>query len=144
MAGEIVVGYEGPASDAALETATRIAAAFRAALVIVFGYQPPLAGGEVGDLRKAIKEVAEKATTAAVAAAHAIDPEVSVVVELVDDKPAESLLRVADAYDALAIVVGSAGRGPVAGSLLGSVTYQIVHRSTRPVVVVPGPADPED
>ena len=31
------------------------------------------------------------------------------------------------------------GRSPV--SLLGSVTYQVVHRSTRPVVVVPAPAD---
>ena len=39
----------------------------------------------------------------------------------------------------MAIVVGSASRGPIQGGLLGSVTYQVVHRSTRPVVVVPVP-----
>ena len=60
-------------------------------------------------------------------------------VELVNDRPAEAILRAADQYDALAIVVGAAGRGPIAGALLGSVTYQVVHRSTRPVVVVPSP-----
>ena len=38
-----------------------------------------------------------------------------------------------------AIVVGTTGHGPIKGALLGSVTYQVVHRSTRPVVVVPAP-----
>ena len=37
----------------------------------------------------------------------------------------------------------SAGRGPIAGALLGSVTYQVVHRRRRPVVVVPSPEGPE-
>ena len=71
--------------------------------------------------------------------AHEIDASVSVSVELVNDRPAEAILRAADQYDALAIVVGATGRGPMAGALLGSVTYQVVHRSTRPVVVVPTP-----
>ena len=69
----------------------------------------------------------------------ALDPSVTVQVELVNDRPADALLRAADAYDAVAIVVGSTGRGPIAGTVLGSVTYQVVHRSTRPVVVVPSP-----
>ena len=43
---------------------------------------------------------------------------------------ATALLRAADQYDALAIVVGAAARGPIAGAMLGSVTYQVVHRST--------------
>ena len=46
---------------------------------------------------------------------------------------------VGDEHDALVIVVGTTGRGPITGSLLGSVTYQVVHRSTRPVLVVPVP-----
>lgn len=50
------------------------------------------------------------------------------------------IVTAAEQYDALAIVVGVAGRGPMAGALLGSVTYQVVHRSTRPVLVVPAPA----
>jgi nucleotide-binding universal stress UspA family protein len=65
-----------------------------------------------------------------------------VQVELVNDRPAEALLRAGDEHDALAIVVGSAGRGPIQGGLLGSVTYQVVHRSTRPVVVVPASEAP--
>ena len=40
---------------------------------------------------------------------------------------------------AMAIVVGATNRGPMAGALLGSSTYQVVHRSTRPVLVVPTP-----
>ena len=143
MSGEVVLGYDGAASDAALETATRIAAAFKRPLVIVFGYQPVLMGGDIGDLRRAVKELAEKETGDAVTKAKAIDAGVEVKVELVDDKPAEAILRAADLYDAMAVVVGAAGRGPVTGALLGSVTYQIVHRSTRPVVVVPSPADDE-
>ena len=77
----------------------------------------------------------------AVDVAHDVDASVSVAVELVDDRPAEeAILRVADEYDALMVVVGATGRGPISGSLLGSVTYQVVHRSTRPVVVVPTPS----
>ena len=77
----------------------------------------------------------------AVDVAHDVDASVSVAVELVDDRPAaEAILRVADEYGALMVVVGATGRGPISGSLLGSVTYQVVHRSTRPVVVVPAPS----
>jgi nucleotide-binding universal stress UspA family protein len=76
---------------------------------------------------------------AALAQVREIDPSVEATVELVDDRPAESLLRAGDEHDALAIVVGTTGQGPIAGSLLGSVTYQVVHRANRPVVVVPRP-----
>ena len=69
----------------------------------------------------------------ALATVRSTNPAVAATVELVNDRPAEALLRAADQYDALAIVVGTTGRGPIAGSLLGSVTYQVVHRSTRPV-----------
>jgi nucleotide-binding universal stress UspA family protein len=75
----------------------------------------------------------------ALATVRSIDPGVVASVELVDDRPAEALLRAGDEHDALAIVVGTTGRGPITGSLLGSVTYQVVHRATRPVVVVPVP-----
>jgi nucleotide-binding universal stress UspA family protein len=37
------------------------------------------------------------------------------------------------------IVVGTRGEGPVAGALLGSVPYKLVHRSSIPVLVVPAP-----
>ena len=140
MAGEVIVGYDGePGSRAALQTAVAIATAFERPLVITFGYAPAPIGGEVADLAKAVQELGEKITAEAVQQVHATDPTVDARVELVNDRPAEALLRAADEYDAFAIVVGSTGRGPIAGTVLGSVTYQVVHRSKRPVVVVPSP-----
>ena len=140
MAGEVVLGYDGePGSKAALQTAVAIAAAFKRPLVIAFGYAPAPIGGDVADLSKAIEDLGEKITGEATKIAHDLDASVATQVELVNDRPAEAILRAAEQYEALAIVVGAAGRGPMAGALLGSVTYQVVHRSTRPVVVVPSP-----
>jgi len=140
MAGEIVLGYDGePGSRAALQTAVAIAAAFKRPLVIAFGFAPPPMGGAVLDLSKKLEDLGSQFTSDAVQQAKALDPSVEAKVELVNDRPADALLRAADQYDALAIVVGAAGRGPMAGAMLGSVTYQVVHRSTRPVVVVPSP-----
>jgi nucleotide-binding universal stress UspA family protein len=142
MAGEVVLGYDGePGSRVALQTAVAIAAAFKRPLVIAFGYAPAPIGGEVADLSKVIEDLGEKITGEAVELARSADPSVSVQTELVNDRPAEAILRAAEQYDALAIVVGAAGRGPIAGALLGSVTYQVVHRATRPVVVVPSPEE---
>jgi nucleotide-binding universal stress UspA family protein len=142
MAGEIVLGYDGePGSRVALQTAVAIAGAFKRPLVIAFGYAPPPMGGAVLDLAKAVQDLGEKFTADAIRLAHEIDPAVEVKAELVNDRPADALLRAADQYDALAIVVGAAGRGPLAGAMLGSVTYPVVHRSTRPVVVVPSPEE---
>jgi len=136
----VILGYDGePGSRAALNTAVAIAAAFERPLVITFGYAPAPIGGEVADLARAVQDIGEKVTNEAVEQARAIDTSVDTRVELVNDRPADALLRAADEYDALAIVVGSAGRGPIAGTVLGSVTYQVVHRSKRPVVVVPSP-----
>jgi nucleotide-binding universal stress UspA family protein len=141
MAGEVVVGYDGQeGSLAALHTAVSVASAFKRGLVIVFGYQPNPQGGEVKDLRDAVRAVGERFTAEAVKTAHDLDSTVNVAVELVDDRPAEAILRAAEEHDALVTVLGAAARGPIAGALLGSVTYQVVHRSPRPVLVVPTPA----
>ena len=140
MAGEIVLGYDGQeGSKAALRTAVSIAAAYKCPLVIAFGYAPPAIGGEVADLSESVENIGTKVTSEAAQEAKAIDASVEVKTELVNDRPADAILRAADQYDARAIVVGAAGRGPISGALLGSVTYQIVHRSKRPVVVVPHP-----
>jgi nucleotide-binding universal stress UspA family protein len=142
MAGEIVLGYDGQeGSAAALRTAVAIAGAFKRPIALVFGYQPPAIGGDTGDLGRAVRDIGEGITAEAVAAARAIDPSVEVQVELVNDRPAEALLRAGEEHDALVIVVGATARGPIRGALLGSVTYQVVHRSTRPVVVVPAPEE---
>jgi nucleotide-binding universal stress UspA family protein len=140
MAGEVVLGYDGQEGSVnALRTAVNIAVAFGRPLVIVFGYQPAQIGGDVGATARASREVGERVTADALAAAKEIDPKVDARIELVDDRPAEAVLRAGDEHDALVLVVGAAGQGPLRGALLGSVTYQVVHRSNRPVVVVPTP-----
>jgi nucleotide-binding universal stress UspA family protein len=140
MAGEIVLGYDGePGSVAALRTAVAVAVAFKRPLVIAFGYAPAAIGGQVADLSHEVQELGERLTNDAIQRAHEIDPSVETKAELVNDRPAEAILRAGDAYDALAIVVGASGRGPIAGAVLGSSTYQVVHRSKRPVLVVPLP-----
>ncbi len=48
-----------------------------------------------------------------------------------------AVLAVADEHDVAMIVVGSRGRSTVRSAVLGSVSYGVVHHSTRPVLVVP-------
>jgi nucleotide-binding universal stress UspA family protein len=48
-----------------------------------------------------------------------------------------AVLAAADEADAEVIVLGSRGRSGVASMLLGSVSYGVVHNSTRPVLIVP-------
>jgi nucleotide-binding universal stress UspA family protein len=45
--------------------------------------------------------------------------------------------RVVARRDGRLIVVGSRGRGPIAGALLGSVSGALAHSATVPVVIVP-------
>jgi len=62
-------------------------------------------------------------------------PALSVTTELVRDNPTSALTRAA-AHASL-LVIGSHGRGAVAGSLLGSVGWDLVGRLDRPMCVVP-------
>lgn len=61
-------------------------------------------------------------------------PEVRVEGVLVHGQPDVVLLD--EAADADLVVVGSRGRGGIAGLLLGSVSQRIVHHAPCPVVVV--------
>ena len=76
-------------------------------------------GLKSGALGFAVQDIGERITSEAVEQAHAINAAVDTRVELVNDRPADALLRAADEYDALAIVFGSAGRGPIAVRVIG-------------------------
>jgi nucleotide-binding universal stress UspA family protein len=50
---------------------------------------------------------------------------------------AASIAEAADAYGADVIVVGTHGRGAIAGTVLGSVARQLLHKAHQPVLAVP-------
>lgn len=56
--------------------------------------------------------------------------------EILEGEASEEILRIARARHADLIVIGSRGRGPVPGALLGSVSAAVVRHAECPVVVV--------
>jgi len=143
MAGEIVVGIGGDGSGfQAARTAARVAHLMGVPMVLVFGYEASPLGPRGGPLEDEIAHVGQEAIAAIRDELQAARPGLAIEVEMVQDRPVEALIRVAEARQAEAIVVGHGGRGPLRGALLGSVTYEIVHRAPFPVLVVPD--DPAD
>ena len=145
MAVQLVVGVGGDSGgDEAARFAARVVSATGGSLVLVFGYEASPMGPRGGALEDEIEAVGTEITDAVKADLAATYPDLVVEVELVRERPVESLISVAQARGAEAIVVGHGGRGPMRGALLGSITYEIVHRSPVPVVVVPEPDDAEE
>lgn len=133
----VVLGYdESPGADAALTTAIDVAARFGTRLVLVYGAAPPGGlGEEFKEHREALLAIGRTALSHAVARADAAG--VDTDIQVVDAKPAQALMQVADACDATVIVVGTAGESPLKGAMLGSTPNKLLHLSTRPVLCVP-------
>jgi nucleotide-binding universal stress UspA family protein len=133
----VVLGYdESPGAEAALTTAINVAARFGEPLVLVYGVAPPGgAGEEFKEHRAALLEIGRTALSHAVERAQAAGVETDI--QLVDAKPAQALIQVADACEATVIVVGTAGESPLKGAMLGSTPHKLLHLSSRPVLCVP-------
>jgi nucleotide-binding universal stress UspA family protein len=103
----------------------------------------PFSGGSRGWLTaegfdfSEIRQAAEELLETAVAAAVPEDDGVEIETQLVEGIPADVLIGAVDPDDLL--VVGSRGRGALAGVLLGSVSARCVHHAPCPVVVVHAP-----
>ena len=140
MARTIVLGYDGSAGAGfALEKAIELAKLEGARIVVVFAYEIPAAyGGETGDYRRAVREVAEEA--AAKGVARLVEAGIEHAVELVPERPVDGLVSVAEQTGASMIVVGTNGEHPIKGVVLGSVPHKLLHVSHVPVLVVPNPA----
>ena len=137
----IVLGYdESPGARRALGYAIDLAKLLGDSLVIVYGAEPPgRMGDELAEHFKAVAERGRAALDQAVGTATAAG--VAATVELVDEKPAQALLDVADQHDARLIVVGTYGESPLRGAMLGSTPHKLLHWSSRPVLCVPPPED---
>jgi nucleotide-binding universal stress UspA family protein len=140
MSGEIIVGV-GPegSEDGAADMAVLLGRAMGCGVVLVFGYDQSTLGPRGGPLEDQLEAIAGDVTSGVKSRLNTAYPDVVVGVELVRDRAVDSLLRVAEAYAASMIVVGHGGRGPIRAALLGSTTYEVVHRATVPVVVMPAP-----
>ena len=114
-----------------------VAKAYGDKLVIAFGYELSPVGGELHDYHAALKELAGKRLTEAVALAGDADGDVEAVI--VEQSPAAALVALADERDARVIVVGTRGESPIRGALLGSTPHKLLQLSDRPVLVVPLP-----
>ena len=136
----VIVGVDGSEdAEEALRFAVTEAALRHVPLRVVSAWQvpaTPVAGGMVPAIALGdFEEVAEAAVEHAVAEARRLDPRVDCAGAVVHGPPAAALVQAAQANDVL--VVGSRGRGNVAGLLLGSISRQVVHDAPCPVVVVP-------
>ncbi len=58
------------------------------------------------------------------------------VIELVRGEPGRAILELAEKHNVSMIVVGSHHRGGLRGSLIGSVSYSILHETVRPTFVI--------
>jgi nucleotide-binding universal stress UspA family protein len=56
--------------------------------------------------------------------------------EVFEGDAAEEIAMIAESRDADLVVVGTRGHGGITGSLLGSVSADVIRRSKRPVIVV--------
>jgi nucleotide-binding universal stress UspA family protein len=135
----VVVGYdESPGAQVALETAIEVAAKWGEPLILVYGAAPPGGvGEEITAHREALMEIGRTALSHAVERAQSAG--VDTQIQLVDAKPAQALVQVAEEHQATMIVVGTSGESPLKGAVLGSTPHKLLHLSSRPVLCVPVP-----
>ena len=138
----IVVGVDGSdCGRAALEFAADEAALRGAQLRIVSIWHVPTTaygGGFAlvvdGSAFESFRERTQGIVDEAVAAVKQAQPAVECEGKAVEGQPAATLLE--EGADASLIVVGNRGLGGFASLLVGSVSQQVVHHASCPVVVV--------
>ncbi|OUD00024.1 universal stress protein [Streptosporangium minutum] len=141
--GEVVVGIDGsPAGAAAIEFAFAEASLRGAALRAVHAWSRPVAGCGPFALESAQETAGGERRLLAEALAGWSDrhPDVKVTEQVEHMHPVEALKNASANADLL--VVGSRGRGGLAGLLLGSVSHALLHHAACPLIVTPAPATP--
>ena len=140
---ELLVAVDGSdGSAAAVDEALALAREVGAHVTFAFVRKPPstllghpyydrLLSTELGKARETIDAVAAKAREAGVESSG----------EILEGDPVDEILSVADNRGADLIVMGSRGRGALAGALLGSVSSAVVQHASVPVLVAKERAD---
>jgi nucleotide-binding universal stress UspA family protein len=135
--GPVVVGVDGsPQSDAALAFAVEAAVARRAPLRAVHSWLEnvvPFVVKEPVDW-DAVAAQESDLLTGRLAGWREKYPDLQVEPVFTHDRPAHALVQ--NTGDAQLVVVGSRGRGGLAGMTLGSVSQALLHHAPCPVAVV--------
>ncbi|MER5370476.1 universal stress protein [Streptomyces sp. NPDC002722] len=135
----VVVGVDGSeGSLRALDWAAAEASRSRLPLRVVHaslwehyeGLRPTVDAGVPGE-----QLLAEHLVASARDRVRDLRPEVSVVADVQPEDPVAALVQ--ESHEASLVVLGSRGRGRIAGMLLGSVGLALAGRSHCPVVVIP-------
>ena len=135
----VVAGYDGSATaKAAVDFAVREAGP-NGHVFVVHAYGPPSDWLGFPNYQRVLDDHQERGEAVINGLVHGDDPllEVEWEAELLEGAAADAILNVAEARGADEIVVGSRGRGALARAALGSVSHELVTRSTIPVVVIP-------
>ncbi|KUL44491.1 universal stress protein [Streptomyces antimycoticus] len=135
MTHPITVGVDGsPESLDAADWAAREARWRHAPLRLVHAWMLPPQTARTAQAPEVRKEWARKTLDDAEADLAARYPEVAVSTELVAETAVPALA--AHGAGSQMLVLGSRGRGAMAGFLLGSIGLRVLGRATRPVVLV--------
>ncbi|MET9272130.1 universal stress protein [Kribbella sp. NPDC003557] len=138
---KIIVGIDGSdAAREALEWAVAEAKVRGTGLVVVHAWQQPAAAlmSPYAPLladHDALAETARKTLADSLAMVDLTGLAHEPDLRIVQGPAAPALLGTAQ--DGTLLVVGSRGRGGFVGLLLGSVSQQVAHESTVPVVIIP-------
>jgi nucleotide-binding universal stress UspA family protein len=138
----IVVGYDGSGTArAAVDYAARQAGS-EGKVFVVHAYGPAPDWLGFPNYQRVLQDHQQRGRAVLDALVMEDDPLLATEfeTELLEDPPAEAIVRVAEARDADEIVIGSRGLGRVR-SALGSVSQDVLHRARVPVVVVPQAAE---
>lgn len=143
-AQELVVGIAAtPDSEAALAFAFEEASRHGWSLTAVHAWDVPAYDLLIvpnAPVPVALSDVADgevRLSAEVLAGFRDVYPDVEVYERLVQGPPVQAILQASE--NPAMIVVGTRGRGPTLGSLLGSISNGVLHKSKAPVVVVPRP-----
>jgi nucleotide-binding universal stress UspA family protein len=141
--GPIIAGVDdSPEADQVLEAAFTAASARGTALIVVRSSAPAMqlwvASVRPADIATPEQDAAARAVADRLAPWRGKFPEVPVEVRLIPDAIAPALARAS--AEAQLVIVGSHGRGPIRGALLGSTGLHLLRHADCPVLVARGRA----
>jgi len=136
--GPVVVGIDGAGdSAAALDIALQEASYRQAELVAVHTWTgpAPTRSGDVLSPVDLLRDEEERVLAEALAGHAEHFPDVKIGRQAIPGRAAKTLVHLST--EAQLIVVGARGRGGFTGLLLGSVSQQVLHHASCPVLIVP-------